>query len=446
MSLTFSFLLFAALFSPAFAGSENITTFAEQHWGWKPEPDGRGTFAILWLCLATLSLCTWTVQHPNLGAPCEKALEASWRRVGYVIVTLLSPELVASVALDQYRHARQSVQVMRDDLGCTWFSMVHGFYFCMGGYKVKTADGTLYCFSGAELAHLARLKIIEVPKIDVEDIKDRSKSNNVSKFLACIQSAWFILQAIGRAVQKLPFTTLEIATIPFVGCTYLMIYFWWTKPVSVETFVTCPVKEIPEELLEELRTKFPRQQAAKLRPLAVPPRNDPFEKIWAQFLEKERSLMKALNCFSRSAHKEKDSLPTYHPRADRIQMMDEYASGKDGISFAFCTILGLAFVLFHLLAWNSSFPTPVESLLWKMAALSSATAIMGLSILGKTWPHLPLQNQTLDTVWYMATFVFMTLNAVARFYVIVEVFIGLRSLPPGAFQTVNWVNYFPHIF
>lgn len=31
--------------------------------GWVPEPQGRGTLSLLYSCLATILLCTWSVLH-----------------------------------------------------------------------------------------------------------------------------------------------------------------------------------------------------------------------------------------------------------------------------------------------------------------------------------------------------------------------------------------------
>ena len=31
--------------------------------GWRSEPDGRGTWSILWTCLVTIFLCTWSSLH-----------------------------------------------------------------------------------------------------------------------------------------------------------------------------------------------------------------------------------------------------------------------------------------------------------------------------------------------------------------------------------------------
>jgi hypothetical protein len=40
---------------------------------------------------------------------------------------------------------------------------------------------------------------------------------------------------------------------------------------------------------------------------------------------------------------------------------------------------------------------------------------------------------------------FMLLYVVARVVLLVQAFMTLRSLPPGAYQTVHWTTFIPHI-
>jgi hypothetical protein len=60
---------------------------------WKPEPSQRGTYGILSTCLVTLGLCVWTAIHLNLPAH-EEWLKQKWRKVGWMILGFLAPELV----------------------------------------------------------------------------------------------------------------------------------------------------------------------------------------------------------------------------------------------------------------------------------------------------------------------------------------------------------------
>jgi hypothetical protein len=88
--------------------------------------------------------------------------------------------------------------------------------------RIFTADGFL---------QLARLCLM--PEIDAEDIRERSKSDNVVKLFALSQITWFALQVIGRLASSLPVTPLELHTAIHVACTILMYLLWMKKPYDV---------------------------------------------------------------------------------------------------------------------------------------------------------------------------------------------------------------------
>ena len=64
---------------------------------WKPSPETRGTFDILSTCIITMLLCVWTAVHLNVSPP-GKVWESRLRKVGWMILALLAPELVAYTA------------------------------------------------------------------------------------------------------------------------------------------------------------------------------------------------------------------------------------------------------------------------------------------------------------------------------------------------------------
>lgn len=61
---------------------------------WVPEPGTRGTFSILSVCLVTLGLCVWTAIHLNVSEHEEPKWKQLMRKIGWLILGLLSPELV----------------------------------------------------------------------------------------------------------------------------------------------------------------------------------------------------------------------------------------------------------------------------------------------------------------------------------------------------------------
>lgn len=49
-----------------------------------------------------------------------------------------------------------------------------------------------------------------------------------------------------------------------------------------------------------------------------------------------------------------------------------------------------------------------------------------------------------DTIYRLSA-VIVPLYLVARLVLLVVAFIGLRSLPPAAYETVHWTTFIPHI-
>src|SRR6266704_2661514 len=78
--------------------------------GWVSGPDGRGTLDILWTCLVTLFLGSWSALFLNL--PGDKSGKVSFfmNKSRWMIVVLLFPEMITGLSAEQWRSARQSVE------------------------------------------------------------------------------------------------------------------------------------------------------------------------------------------------------------------------------------------------------------------------------------------------------------------------------------------------
>ena len=64
---------------------------------WEASPQTRGTWDILSSCIITLILCVWTAVHLNISPP-GSFWEPKLRKVGWLILALLAPEMVAYTA------------------------------------------------------------------------------------------------------------------------------------------------------------------------------------------------------------------------------------------------------------------------------------------------------------------------------------------------------------
>ncbi len=90
--------------------------------GWVWDVGNRSSFDVLWSCLAVILVCTYKVVHLNL--PAESEAEASWRRWGFWKKWLrklkwmgfmaLSPEMLLSMALQDWLWSRDSVRKFRE--------------------------------------------------------------------------------------------------------------------------------------------------------------------------------------------------------------------------------------------------------------------------------------------------------------------------------------------
>lgn len=64
---------------------------------WRASPTVRGTFDILSSCIITMLLCVWTAVHLNIPPP-ENWWKPKLRKVGWLVLALLAPEMVAYTA------------------------------------------------------------------------------------------------------------------------------------------------------------------------------------------------------------------------------------------------------------------------------------------------------------------------------------------------------------
>jgi hypothetical protein len=74
---------------------------------WVDPPTGRGTWSILGSCLSTLGLCVWKSLHLNVPAMDEPDWRKYLRKLKWVVITLVAPEIVVFAGFEQWLTARQ---------------------------------------------------------------------------------------------------------------------------------------------------------------------------------------------------------------------------------------------------------------------------------------------------------------------------------------------------
>lgn len=170
------------------------------------------------------------------------------------------------------------------------------------------------------------------------------------------------------------------------------------------------------------------------------------------------------------------------------ELLNDSRESIDGL--AECSAIGFFSLLYgglHLLAWNIAFPSRLEKLLWRTAAVTVTLTGPQIAIcyilcdkflwswmLSETYKHFHglLRSQPgadrkvmrkslrkslgdlngrapLPTICAFCTVCFtcliLLLQAIVRVFLLVECFIHLPYLPEAAYQVVQWLQYFPHI-
>jgi len=116
-------------------------------------------------------------------------------------------------------------------------------------------------------------------------------------------------------------------------------------------------------------------------------------------------------------------------------------------------VAGLVYGSLHLTAWNASFNTYAQEVLWKTSALSISLSGFGLAL----WFAFGRLLRWLDGQmwgWLLSTLMLLYLGIgllllvhyiFSRVYLVVECFLSIPHLPTSVYEVPTWSQYFPHI-
>ena len=103
------------LFPFAAAAQTKYNATAVTTVGWVPNTDNkRSTIGLLYNCLFTIFLCTWSAMHLNVPSENESSLSMFLRRCKWMLVGILAPEVIATIAYSEWYCARQFVRLVRN--------------------------------------------------------------------------------------------------------------------------------------------------------------------------------------------------------------------------------------------------------------------------------------------------------------------------------------------
>ena len=76
---------------------------------WVPDPDSRGTWSLLYSCVFTLVLCVWTAIHLNVPSYHEGHISQWKRKLKWVMLAIIAPEVGVYAACEQYIEAKEMI-------------------------------------------------------------------------------------------------------------------------------------------------------------------------------------------------------------------------------------------------------------------------------------------------------------------------------------------------
>ncbi|KAJ7309334.1 hypothetical protein DFH08DRAFT_1050020 [Mycena albidolilacea] len=352
----------------------------------------RKLFDIIWGCLATIFAATWVSAHPNVPPPNQSRLALFWRRLRMMLMAIIAPEVMVGFAARQFVTARWYSKEYN-------ISKAYGFFISMGGFASRTGHHPVT--APKQLRDIPRY-LTDIRTIDMEDIKDKSKSDTLSKCIALFQGLWFIAQCIARVSQNLPVTELEVATFAFSVVNILIWGLWWNKALDVQR----PIRIGPHDSSEIYNSEplLSRYELDDPGASLLPGLKTPGAKLW---------------------------------NADASEQGVNFDDG----SFLMGCFVGTVFGGIHCAGWNGDFPSTLEMRMWRscsvLVAADPVIFVLTMRFSGAVSGSASMTRGVL----LMLTLIYI----IARLFLIVLPLVALRNPQPGMLMDVNWSAYISHI-
>ncbi len=444
--------------------------------GWVSQPNNRGTVDIIWTCVVTTFLCTFTILCLNCPSRGEGFLGELRRKLLWVGIGISGPEFVLTAAVGQFIAARDSVAMFRE-LGVDGWTYRHAFFANMGGFELNCPDCPPFRINSKHIRWLVKRGYISTPEVSPEELWDKSKQDTLTKAITCLQSGYVILTCIGRSIQGLALTTLELSTMAVVVCSIMTSICWLRKPQDVRYPVRITMSTPMAQILRE----------------AGPIAARPYRQTPLDFVDDYTP------SWSLNVHKFMG-----FSSGDGVRPLTRVGDSKlPRLTWKESSYLCLATLLYasiHMAGWNFTFPSRTEQLLLRISSafLVGTTVVFWLveSVakgyrsgfirnslsravnLFQPSAHLALMPPTsleegkvpsvkevgvppgqenaqderpfvpaqLPLKWeFWGIVPIAVAYAFARGYILVEALLGLRSLPESAYLGVDWLSLIPHL-
>lgn len=278
------------------------------------------------------------------------------------------------------------------------------------GFGLAVLQGNFWILDGNQTIYATEAGIIaSIPKASLDDVEEGNRGGIIVKGLAVFQVVWLIAQISIRSYHGLPSAQLEILALAYAGLALLIYIVLWEKPQDIRSTVPIDADRTPtSQEISTLVKKSPSRSYGSIRKMPWIP--------------------------SHALH--------VHEDFSRIDPED--------ILSAYAVVGALVFGGIHILAWNFTFPTPMERLLWRIGSCITAglpsVAYLILLFLSSLVGMKGTQRRfsLLGGMIVLAMVSSAIIYGLARLFIMVEAFRSLCFLPVQAFVS-TWATNVPHI-
>ena len=273
------------------------------------------------------------------------------------------------------------------------------------------------------------------------EIGDKSKGSTIGIGGAALQTAWFVLQYLHRWGSRQPRTQLEVMTLAYITISIIISLLWWNKPRDIQM----PICFQPTAFATH------NDDMNLIHPTASASHNDDVHPAASVNSADTQDIAKAFQSnqvFNKIIQPVIKRIKTlFHSRNVHDAWSSLIRGGRSGPSAATLLVFGVVFGGIHCLAWSSLFPTTPEAILWKLCAVYCTVfyiVILIILIIG-SYAAAESTKEWIENVLVTIGMVLFFVYVVCRVILIVLTFTSLRALPPGIYETSNWLSFLPHV-